>query len=81
MTTTTILMLCLVAFLIIAFYQLFFSQTDEIPTDKNFKPLPSHDQTTQISKPNPDTNLVDEIAPQQHDIFAKDWDELAPKSI
>lgn len=69
MTTTTILLLCLVAFLVIVFYKLFFSQTDEIPTNNELKPLPTYHKTTRTSEANSDTNPVNEIASQQQGIF------------
>ena len=81
MSTITILLLGLIAFIVILFYKLFFSQTDEIPTQTELKPLPPRDQTTQTSEPNPDINNANKIAPQQQPIFATQWNELAPKSI
>ena len=81
MTTTTILMLCLVAFLVIIFYKIFISQTDEIPTNTELKPLPPRHKSSQNTEINPVTDLASKIKPKQHHIFAKHWGELAPKSI
>ncbi|AXQ23147.1 hypothetical protein BEN71_14140 [Acinetobacter wuhouensis] len=81
MTTTAILFTCLAIFLVIVFYKLFFSQTDEIPTHTELKSLPPLKKTFHSPEINPNTASADEVKSNQKHIFDMQWDELTPKSI